>query len=426
MTILRAGVARRATTPPVGIYLMGYGNREQGNIGARDELYVTTLVLGDEQPRVALLTVDHTFINTRIIQEIQTRIEAMTGIPEAGVFVSCSHTHAGPIGYADERSKAEDRAYITFLIEQLVASAVEATQTMQPVHLCGGTDESHININRREMRDGVMIIGQNPDGPVDHSVQVVQVVNEAEKPLATLVNYACHPVVLGNNNRLASADWVGAMRQEVEQTTGALCLFFQGTTADINPRKMDWARDNWDEVEEQGLATAEGVKRALGKLTPLETGTIETQQETIWLKLMPTQGYTDLMRSFFNKATSDEEIANQLHDEFPWYTEIEERVDGFYSPVRVGILKMGDWAIATMETEPFAETGLAIKAASPAKMTFTVGYSNGCNSYLPPESAYVQGGYEVETAALFYGLPAPFAAGGAEIITSRIIKILRG
>ena len=57
-------------------------------------------------------------------------------------------------------------------------------------------------------------------------------------------------------------------------------------------------------------------------------------------------------------------------------------------------------------------------------MTFIAGYTNGCNSYLPVRNAYASGGYEVETAALFYGLPSGFAAGSAEIVTEAIMKLL--
>jgi hypothetical protein len=92
--------------------------------------------------------------------------------------------------------------------------------------------------------------------------------------------------------------------------------------------------------------------------------------------------------------------------------------------MNTGVLQIGDWALATLETEPFAETGLAIRSASSAKLTFVAGYTNGCNSYLPVRGAYDDGGYEVETAPLFYGLPAPFVRGSAELVTEQIVRML--
>ena len=167
MTAIQVGIARKIISPPLGIYLMGYGNRIQGNTGIFDDLYVTTLALKTGDTRAALLTVDHTFINTVIVDRIKTRIFETCGIQPNSVFVCCSHTHGGPVGYADENSRQEDRDYIEFLVETLAASVVEAATALQPAHLVGGTSEAFININRRaRAEDGSIIIGR----PYQHFV----------------------------------------------------------------------------------------------------------------------------------------------------------------------------------------------------------------------------------------------------------------
>jgi neutral ceramidase len=424
MTILHAGLARRVITLPIGIFLMGYGNRIQGNVGSHDDLFVTTLVVDDGSNRAAILTVDITFINAKIVAQIKTRLERECGLKSDAVFICCSHTHAGPVGYADEHSSAQDQNYIRFLINMLVESVIEALQSTQPVTLRSGIGESHININRRERTPtGEIVIGHNPDGLVDHSVQVLQVINAENEIIATLVNYACHPVVMGPLNRLASADWVGAMRQTVENKIPGLCLFIQGTTADLNPRKMRWTADSWDEVEEQGNDVGEAVIRASEKTEDLSVSPIQAQQSTQWLKLLPPTGYNEQMHAFLPPGLSDDEIREAIHHEMPWFTELDQRADGLYSPMNVGVLRIGDWALATIEAEPFVETGLKIKAGSPARVTFVAGFTNGCNTYLPVASAYADGGYEVETAPFFYGLPAPFESGGAEQITDAILQL---
>lgn len=426
MSTLQAGVSRKIISPPTGIYLMGYGNRVQGNVAVHDDIFATTIIFDNGSVRAALLTIDHTFINPKVVQQVQAEINTAVGIPAAAVFLCCSHTHAGPIGYADEYSRPEDHHYITFLVNQLVGSVVEAVAGLCPVTLTTATDFAHININRRERQtDGPIIIGQNPDGIVDSSVQVVQILTDTNKVLATLVNYACHPVVMGPLNRLVSADWVGAMRRSVEAAMGGVCLFMQGATADINPRKMRWAVDSWDEVEEQGKQVADAVSRAGWRLQPLSGTSITSQQQNQWLRLMPVHAYNKNLRAFLPADLSEEKIRAALHELFPWHTTLETRSDGVYSPIAIGSLYVGDWAVVTVGTEPFTETGLKVKAASSAKVTFFAGYTNGCNSYLPVTSAYTDGGYEVETAPLFYGLPAGFEQGSAEIVTEALIKLLR-
>ncbi len=404
---------------------MGYGNRIQGNIGIHDELFVTTVVFDNGSSRAALLTIDHTFINSLIVQQVQTQITHKTGLAAESIFLCCSHTHASPIGYADEYSSPEDRNYITYLVNQLVGSVVDAISNLQPVTIATATDFAQININRRERQpDGSIIIGNNPDGPVDSSVQVVQIVSQTNKPVATLVNYACHPVVMGPLNRYASADWVGAMRRHVESKLEGLCLFIQGATADVNPRKMRWTVDSWDEVDEQGKTVAQAVLRASSQLESLDVGYIGAQQTNLWLRLMPAHDYGAALRTFLPAGLSDDEIRAKLREIFPWHVSLENRVDGVYSPIHVGCLQIGTWSVATVGTEPFTETGLTVKAASARKVTFFAGYTNGCNSYLPVASAYLEGGYEVETAPLFYGLPAGFAQGSAEDVSEALIKML--
>jgi hypothetical protein len=56
--------------------------------------------------------------------------------------------------------------------------------------------------------------------------------------------------------------------------------------------------------------------------------------------------------------------------------------------------RIGEVGIATIPFEPFAETGLEIKARSPFKPTFTIGLANGGYGYLPTPEQHKLGGYE--------------------------------
>jgi hypothetical protein len=58
-----------------------------------------------------------------------------------------------------------------------------------------------------------------------------------DKSLATIVNYACHPTTLAWDNTAISPDYVGAMREIVENATGAPCVFLQGASGDLGPRE---------------------------------------------------------------------------------------------------------------------------------------------------------------------------------------------
>ena len=73
-----------------------------------------------------------------------------------------------------------------------------------------------------------MFTGRNPDGFVDHEVLVTALDDLDGNPVATLVNYACHPTIMGPDNKLITPDYPGPVRETVESIVGGTCLFLQG------------------------------------------------------------------------------------------------------------------------------------------------------------------------------------------------------
>ena len=76
-----------------------------------------------------------------------------------------------------------------------------------------------------------------PTSPVDPTVAVLRLDRLDGTPLAILVNYACHPVVIMANLRQYSADFPGVMCQTLEQAFDGrpLCFFLNGAAGDIDP-----------------------------------------------------------------------------------------------------------------------------------------------------------------------------------------------
>src|SRR5690606_28771692 len=84
---------------------------------------------------------------------------------------------------------------------------------------------------------------------------------------------------------------------------------------------------------------------------------------------------------------------------------------------------LGDAVIALLPGEPFVEYGLALKAAG-RPLLMTVGYANDAPGYLPTAAALAEGGYEVETAFQFYGLPGPYRRDIAATLMSACEQLL--
>jgi hypothetical protein len=155
-----AGIARKIITPPPAIYLIGYGDRLRGNQGVHDDLTATALALDDGRQQVVIVACDLLAINEQTVR----RILAQTG---PNVVICCSHTHSGPITYADQRSPRKDRDYIDQLVAQITLAVEEAQSNLQPAQLAWAQGEAGIAVNRRERKeDGHIEIGINPSGPI--------------------------------------------------------------------------------------------------------------------------------------------------------------------------------------------------------------------------------------------------------------------
>src|SRR4029078_7497666 len=88
----------------------------------------------------------------------------------------------------------------------------------------------------------------------DRRMSVIQAVDPNGKVLATLVNYAIHPEVLGSGVGIMSPDAIGPMCDKLQEQTGGFAMFINGAqggmiTADnrdlSNPR--DISRGVWND-----------------------------------------------------------------------------------------------------------------------------------------------------------------------------------
>jgi hypothetical protein len=113
-------------------------------------------------------------------------------------------------------------------------------------------------------------------------------------------------------------------------------------------------------------------------------------------------------------------VAERLDEEFPWAA---DSVPGGVH-VAVQALGIGDVAIIGMACEPFVKTGLEIKRRSSYRQTFVAGYTNGCVGYVPTASAYPHGGYEVQTAHLFYRVPEPVVPAAEQMLVDACLHTL--
>jgi neutral ceramidase len=429
-TQLHAGVAREIISPSQGIYLIGYADHTKGNTGVHDDLTATALVLDNGRQRLALVACDLLCLNEYIVDRVRAEVGR-----QAQVMICCSHTHAGPIAYADHNSSRRRRATMDTLVELIARAVSRAEAALAPARLAWGLTEADIAVNRRERQpDGEIAIGVNPAGPIDRSVGILGVQATDGTPLATVVNYACHGTVLGPDNLLVSADWVGAMRPQVEEAVDGLVLFLQGAAGDLNPDYQWGTGDPWEAVQSLGERVAGSVIAACnGGLSPLAGAPLGLSRQTVWLPLeakattaTPLPTYRRVLTKMVGLPYAARFAVDLLLERrYPWRSRIEAQ-DGFWHvPMRVNTVRIGELGLVTFAAETLTEIGLAIKASSPAEQTLFASVSDGCVGYLPTAEAHAEGGYEVDVAPYAYRYPSRLASNCARIAIDAATQALR-
>ena len=289
MATLRAGLSRSVITPPRGSYLIGYGDRYLGASRVHDDLIATALVLDDGSTRLTIVALDMLCLHEDVVARIRQRCPGE-------VLIACSHTHAGPIAFADRHSSWRRRRLIESIVRKAVGAVAEAGRSLAPVELRFAVGEAHIAVNRRQRGpDGKIELGVNPEGVLDPELGVLQLLYERGTVQATLVNFACHPAVLSPKNRQISAEWPGVMRREVQAATGGACLFLQGATGNLNPNH-EWGDQDFEAVERLGREVGRAVlERCDSGLEPIAATPLASARREVALPVIerPQESYRE-------------------------------------------------------------------------------------------------------------------------------------
>ena len=398
------GYGKACITPEESVPLAGMGNTSKRmSTVILDDLYATCVAFTDEAGETVLLfTLDQLHANKKWTDPLRQAVEEATGVPASHVMISHTHTHSAPDMYNQEKESIA--RYGEMMIRRCVQAAKDAMADRVPAKLSGALVETECMCFTRHYE------GQDENGkPTAHRgvadpvMQVVKITREYACDIL-LVNWQVHATFNNGYTRYdVSADFVGAMRNCMEQKTGAKFAFFQGASGNLAGRSRIPGETKAQEYDEYGSVLAQYAMEALENLQPVADGAVKLLSDDF---VIPADHSDDHM---LDKAmevlklwyeTYDTKASRELAEKYGMTNYLHaggirtraalpESVD-----FHIDAFRVGDLAFICAPYEMFGINGMFIKAHSPFPMTFIVTSCNCLHGYLAADSAFEYQCYE--------------------------------
>ncbi len=457
---LRMGFAEVDITPPLGFPMAGYYHVRLAK-GSLDPLIARAIVFQEGDTRAALVICDLIGIARDLSVQVRKRASAKTGIPEANIVLTATHTHTAPdymkdlYDYIETKrtpATAEKSPYAEKLISGIASAIEKALSAAQPVSLTAGSaiQQLPVSFNRRfVMRDGTVKTWQRLDGPdvvraagpIDPEIPLLVARSASDrKLLGMLSNFALHLDTVGGQQW--SADYPRHVADALRNDFGSefISAFGTGTCGDIN--HVDPVRKDRNKSDFIGQSLAKTIREGIGDLPPVKETRLQARSRKLDLALQDvtvdqiakarghlleakagkTVDFFDLVRA--QKAIMLDHYRNakphaNAPDFITWGLSHSYRGIGPRLPVEVHTITLGDEvAIVCLPGEIFVDLGLAIKKASPFRTTFVIELANCVETiYIPTRAAYAGGSYEV--------INSTTEPGSGEAIVQAALDLLR-
>jgi hypothetical protein len=263
---LRVGVGKTLITPDPLLPVSGGLGPTAPAKEQRGDLTARAVVFERGDLSVAIVSLDLLGFPSVLCDRVRAAVPRLA--PEH-ILIGSTHTHSAPDCYAFPDGKGGhtgDLAYMDFVCRKAAEAVNQALDHLQPaaIRVATGKAEGRIAYNYYA-----------PD-LYDRRMTVLQAVDPDGKPIVTLVNFAVHPEVLGNEVGILSPDLVGPFAERIASKGGGVALFMNGAqggmvTADnrlldqpSDPVRGYW-RDSrtWEECVRIGQLMADEALRII-------------------------------------------------------------------------------------------------------------------------------------------------------------------
>lgn len=215
---IQVGAAMRVITPDPLLPVSGGLGKPHPVKVKRGDLTARALVFRRGDATVGVVALDLLGFPSVLGDRVRTKVPR---IPAANILIGSTHTHSAPDCYAfpdAEGGHTGDLRYMDWVCDRAAEALNAALDSLEP---------ASIRIATGEAQGKIAYNFYAPD-LYDRRMSVIQAINSKGKTIATLVNYAIHPEVLGNEVGICSPDLIGPLCEKIEAQTGGMALFLNG------------------------------------------------------------------------------------------------------------------------------------------------------------------------------------------------------
>ncbi len=434
MSELQVGFARLDITPKLGTTLAGYPRTRYAD-GVLDPLTASVVVFDDGEKRVLVYAIDHLGLSNAIADRMRDAVAETAQTEADAVFISCSHTHLAPKTWGSENAD-----YIDFLLNRMQDAALLAIADLKPATLSYTRalvpDVSFVR--RFRMKDGSC--RTNPgfqNSEIDHALNTpdeeasLLIIKREGGHEIGIAHFQVHPDTISGEK--ISADFPHFVRQKYEELVpGSRCMYLNGTQGDTNHIDVrlgkDQLRRGYARTRYMGEKIAMSLVANIPLALPLENTRVGYGHKMVSLKYNKAKNEQEIeeakaIRARFAEGgieavgpTSMGMLRVSLNAQANRIVSLLELPDE--GDVRVGAVKVGDFAIVGFPGEPFTDVGRTVKQGAKCLLAMPTCCSNGYITYFPTKDAYEYGSYEGMSARYAEGSAEQLANGAVELINS--------
>ncbi|MHC4518424.1 MAG: hypothetical protein ACYTAS_07545 [Planctomycetota bacterium] len=271
----RAAIAVRDVTPEKMLPVSGGVGPSHPTTRKISQLTVRALAFEENGTRVAVCSTDFLGFPGVLCERVHRQVH---DIPAEHILIGATHSHSGPdcYGFPDQTGKVTcDLEYIDSACTALAEAINEAASSLQVATVKIATGKAQ----------GKIAYNYYAEQLYDPRCHVIQVLDAQRRPLATLVNYACHPEVIGADQGILCPDFVGPLYDRIEAQGGGTGIFMNGAlggmvTADCRgPDGKDV--QTWDECIRIGNLLADEALRIVADAAIQDEPALSCQSRTV-------------------------------------------------------------------------------------------------------------------------------------------------